>query len=150
MIYIFVNVQKDSPINKNRKIIIMKKTNTAQMLVVFATTIIFHSSYGFEQQYRIDCDYSLSTQDKWFSNYYHRNGRVDNNLWVGGWGDVYISLIKMPVRLPVSGNVVLTGINLNLYSANWRGTPTSMEKLFWLDPWSEYSCLLYTSPSPRD
>jgi hypothetical protein len=106
--------------------------------LVLSAIVITNTAMGIERQFVINGDYSVLTQDKWFGDYYVRNGQVDTMLKVGGWGDSYLSMIKMPINLPVPGRVVLMSVNLNLYSFG-STRPTTMGKVYWTAPWSENS-----------
>ncbi|KND49909.1 MAG: hypothetical protein AB197_00155 [Parcubacteria bacterium C7867-002] len=96
-------------------------------------------AYGVEEKYRI---VNSNTQDKWFGSTYVRGGMNDTTLKVGGWGDKYYSLIKMPVDLNIPGapRVVLNRITLNLHSINSLNR-TSMRKWFVRSSWSEASTM---------
>lgn len=116
------------------------KTKNGMLLSVLALAILFsvNAAKGFEQIYTIQSDWSSLTQSKWFGDYYERNGHSDGISKVGGWGDHYLSMIKIPLHFNVPGRVLINGASLQLYSYG-SARPTSMEKLFWLGPWSETS-----------
>jgi hypothetical protein len=113
------------------------KTKCSLLVLAIVALISVRSTMGFEKIYYIDTD--STAQSKFFGNYYQMGGNVGDQLWVGGWGDIYESLIKMPIRFPVPGRTLINGASLNLYSINWRGTPTTMQKIFWINPWSQFS-----------
>ena len=117
------------------------KTKISILLSVLVLSGFFltNGALGFEQTYTIWSDSSSQTQSKWFTDYYNRDGVVNNSLRVGGWGDHYISMIKIPVTMPpVPNRFLYKGATLNLYSYG-STRPTSMQKIFWLGPWSQNS-----------
>ena len=117
------------------------KTRISLLLSVLVLSGLFltNNALGFEQTYTIWSDWTNTTQSKWFTDYYNRNGVVNDSLRVGGWGDVYISMLKIPVKMPpVPGRFLYKGATLNLYSYG-STRPTSMQKIFWLGPWSQDS-----------
>ena len=108
--------------------------------LVLSGFFLASNAAGSEQTYTIWSDWSSQTpsQNKWFGNYYVTGGQSDGTLKVGGWGDQYTSMIKIPLNFPVPGRTIINGADLHLYSYG-SSRPTTMEKFFWLNPWSETS-----------
>ncbi len=96
---------------------------------------------GFEEKYIIRVITSDNTvHDKWFGTIYERDGRNNDTLKVGGWGDIYYSFIKIPVdlRVPGTDRIILNKATMNLHSMDSEN-PTAMRKWFIRSPWSESS-----------
>ena len=94
-------------------------------------------SQGFEETYIITANPSTA-HDKWFGTHYTQGGMNNDILRVGGWGDAYYSIIRMPIHFNVPPRVIITRANLQLYSyGSYR--PTSMRKYFVRDSWVETS-----------
>lgn len=114
----------------------MKINTNSLIIVILAILFVGQSVYGYPDKYLITGENVV--QDKWFGNYYFTDGRNDDILRVGGWGDHYYTLIKMPVHFNMPGRYILNGATLNLQSVgSTRSTP--MHKWFVLDSWSETS-----------
>jgi hypothetical protein len=114
------------------------KIGLQMSVLVLSGLFLANSALGFDQTYTVWSDASSQTQSKWFGDYYVRDGQSDGTFKVGGWGDHYISMLKIPVNLPVPGRYLFKGANLNMYSYG-STRPTTMQKIFWLGPWSQDS-----------
>jgi murein DD-endopeptidase MepM/ murein hydrolase activator NlpD len=106
--------------------------------LVLSGLFLASNAPAFEQTYTITTEGASQAQSKWFGDWYVRDGQSDGILKVGGWGDHYISMIKIPVSIPVPGRYLFKGATLNLYSYG-STRPTTMQKIFWLGPWSQDS-----------
>ena len=107
-------------------------------VLVLSGLFLASGALGFDQTYTVWSDASSQTQSKWFGDYDVTTGRSDGTFKVGGSGDHYISMLKIPVNLPVPGRYLFKGANLNMYSYG-STRPTTMQKIFWLGPWSQDS-----------
>ncbi len=116
----------------------MKIKNCLQSLILALVPLLssVQDSQAVEESFTI---YNPSiVHDTWFGSYYYRDGRNNDVLKVGGWGDVYSSIIRMPVNVSVPPRIFITRARLFLYSYG-STRPTSMKKYFILENWNESS-----------
>jgi hypothetical protein len=103
------------------------------------TLVVTSLSVSAYEEYQVIQSSEVTVQDKWFGDYYVQDGKNDDILKVGGWGDHYWTFIKFPidtVRFP--GLCILNRASLVLYSYGSQRA-TSMTKYFLRDPWIETS-----------
>lgn len=108
------------------------------VLFTSITLVSVVDTQGFEEKYLITGENFV--EDKWFGSVYVQDGINDGLLKVGGWGDLYYTLIKMPVHLYVPGasRIIINKATLNLQSVG-SDNPTAMRKWLVKTPWTETS-----------
>ncbi|MEN9912932.1 MAG: hypothetical protein RLY66_340 [Candidatus Parcubacteria bacterium] len=123
----------------------MKIKNYLQLLTVALMGLLsIQNSSAVEEQFTIyDLD---STQDKWYGTVYNKDGKNNDILRVGGWGDAYHTLIKLPSYVTVPPRIFITRARLYLYSYG-STKPTPMRKYFVLNNWTETSTTDHNSLS---
>lgn len=117
----------------------MKISMSVRVLVV-SLAIGFSQSQAEEKTYHIPIPNKDVIEDKWFGDTFVTNGMNDEILKVGGWGDIYYSLIKMPAHLHVKDatRIIINKATMNLRSFGSQN-PTTMSKGFVRGPWTETS-----------
>ena len=111
--------------------------NCLKLLILLMVSLFqVQKGHAFEESYTLYAP--ASVHDKWWGSYYYRNGVNNDVLKVGGWGDHYFTIIRMPISVSVPPRILVTGAKLHLYSFGSKN-PTSMRKLFVRDPWIQSS-----------
>ncbi len=115
---------------------------TVQLLRALVTSIIIGLCHGNaeEKKYSLPIPDKDIVEDKWFGDVFVTNGMNDEMLKVGGWGDNYYSLIKMPVhlRVPDASRIIINKATMNFQSFGSQN-PTPMKKGIVMRDWTETS-----------
>eukprot|EP00831_Metopus_contortus_P010943 TRINITY_DN14300_c0_g1_i3.p1 TRINITY_DN14300_c0_g1~~TRINITY_DN14300_c0_g1_i3.p1 ORF type:complete len:147 (+),score=35.28 TRINITY_DN14300_c0_g1_i3:126-566(+) len=118
---------------------------------VYKRQVSTQSTWGKQKmrQEESDIKFNMNNEDKKLMDYYHKAIMEDKMSRGGSWGsNFYYKLNESPESQENHGELIYRELPKNVYV--WHLCLTNINVIL-LSTWGEvYTCLLYTSPSPRD